>query len=77
MSIDVLCPLVLSFWAKEGERGEGRRGRGGKGYIEGREGGERREGKIAKGTQWQKQRLTVQLFDAPMIKVSFVSRSPD
>ena len=55
-SIDPLVLASISFWAKEGGKG-----RGGKGYIEGREGGER----------------TVQLFDAPMIKVSFVFRSPD
>ena len=62
---------------KKGERGE--RGEGVyRGERRGREegGGERREGKIAKG-QWQKQHLTVQLFDAPMIKASFVFRSPD
>ena len=85
-SIDVLCPLVLasiSFWAKEGGKGRGKKGERGEGVYRGEsrgreEGrGERREGKIAKGTQWQKQCLTVQLFDAPMIKVSFVSRCPD
>ena len=94
-SIDVLCPLVLasiSFWAKEGGKGRGKKGErgvGGEGREGGRrrEGGERREGerggrgreegggeRKAKGTQWQKQCCTVQLFDAPMIKVSFVFR---
>ena len=68
---------------KEGGKGRGKKGERGeavyRGERRGREegGGEWREGKVAKGTQLQKQRLTVQLFDAPMIKVSFVFRSPD
>ena len=76
---------IKKFLGKRGGKGEkGEReeaGEGGMGREErkGREerGGEMREGKIAKGTQWQKQHLTVKLFDAPMIKVSFVFRSLD